>query len=209
MNPPRIEVAHHFAVPIYSLHLTGAGAAAERDALHARLRVLRDTTPGKVVTNRAAWHSANDLHRDEDPAVKSFMLHALAFVRGALASTYANWSDAEPTIVEAWTVLGGRGGSHLPHSHSPALWSGVFYVSAEKSVAPDAADNRGGKIEFANPVTGAASFGARTSVTAEPKDGLFLLFPGMLLHWVHPNPTDVERVVVSFNVMIEPRRPAT
>jgi uncharacterized protein (TIGR02466 family) len=201
----RIEVSHHFAIPIYSLLLTGDAATSERDALLARLRVLRDTTPGKVVTNRAAWHSANDLHRDEDPAVKRFMQHASAFVRGALSSTYDSWSDAEPEIVEAWAVLGGKGASHLPHAHAPAFWSGVFYVSAEKCLATDGADPRGGKIEFANPVTGAASFGARTSVTCEPRDGLFLLFPGMMLHWVHPNPTDHERVVVSFNVMIEPR----
>ena len=201
----RIEVSHHFAVPIFALHLNDEAATAEREALYARLRVLRDTTPGKIVTNRAAWHSANDLHRDADPAVKRFMLHANAFVRGALSSTYDAWSDAEPEIVEAWAVLGGKGGAHLPHAHAPAMWSGVFYVSAEKCVASDGGDPRGGKIEIANPVTGAASFGARTSVAVEPKDGLFLLFPGMLLHWVHPNPTDHERVVVSFNVMIAPK----
>ena len=203
---PRIEVSHHFAIPIYSLHLDGDVAASERDALLARLRVLRDTTPGKIVTNRSAWHSENDLHRDPDPAVKKFMQHANAFVHGALASTYDNWSDADPTIVEAWAVLGGRGASHLPHAHAPALWSGVFYVSAESCLARDGSDPRGGKIEFANPVAGAASFGARTSITCEPKDGLFLLFPAMLLHWVNPNPSDAERVVISFNVMIEPRR---
>jgi uncharacterized protein (TIGR02466 family) len=202
--PPRIEVSHHFAVPIYSLHLTGPAAAVERDALLARLRALRDSTPGKVMTNRGAWHSTNDLHRDPDPAVTRFMQHALAFVRGALGPTYDFWSDAAPIIVEAWAVLGGRGASHLPHSHAPSLWSGVFYVSAEKCLAHDGSDPRGGKIELANPVAGAASFGARTSVTCEPKDGLFLLFPAMLLHWVNPNPSDVERVVVSFNVMIEP-----
>jgi uncharacterized protein (TIGR02466 family) len=204
---PRIEVSHHFAIPVYSLHLTGAAAAAERDALHARLRALRDTTPGKIVTNRGAWHSANDLHRDADPAVKSFMQHAHAFVRGALASTYASWSDAEPAIVEAWAVIGGRGASHLPHSHAPTHWSGVFYVSAESCLADasDDSDGRAGKIELSNPVAGAASFGARTSVTCEPKDGLFLLFPGMLLHWVNANPSDIERVVVSFNVLIQPK----
>lgn len=206
MTSPRIEVAHHFPIPIYSLHLTGDVAAAERAALLARLRVLRDTTPGKVVTNRGSWHSATNLHLDSDPAVKRFMQHALAFVRGALASTYDRWSDADPSIVEAWTVLGAKGASHLPHSHSPTLWSGVFYVSVEDCLATDGPDPRGGKIEFANPIAGAASFGAPTSVACEPKDGLFLLFPGMLQHWVHPNPTDIERVVISFNVMIEPRR---
>jgi len=203
VTSPRIEISHHFAIPIYSLHLTGDAATAERDALHARLRVLRDTTPGKVVTNRNAWHSANDLHLDQDPAVKRFLQHALAFVRGALGSTYDSWSSGDPAIVEAWAVLGGKGASHFPHAHSPALWSGVFYVSAESCLA---ANERGGKIEFSNPIAGAASFGARTSVTCEPKDGLFLLFPAMLLHWVNPNPTDVERVVISFNVMIEPRK---
>jgi uncharacterized protein (TIGR02466 family) len=202
----RIEVSHHFAIPIYALHLTSAAAVAEREALLARLRVIRDTTAGKIVTNRGAWHSENDLHRDPDPAVKRFMQHALAFVRGALASTYDAWSDADPAIVEAWAVIGGRGASHLPHSHAPALWSGVFYVSAESCLVRDGSDSRGGKIELANPIPGAASFGARTSVTCEPKDGLFLLFPAMLLHWVNPNPSDVERVVISFNVMIEPRQ---
>src|SRR5688572_12148919 len=114
---PRIEVSHHFAIPVYSLHLTGAAAAADRDALGARLRVLRETTPGKNVTNRGAWHSATDLHLDPDPAVTSFMQHARAFVRGALGATYDSWSDADPAIVEAWGVIGGRGASHLPHSH--------------------------------------------------------------------------------------------
>jgi len=44
MASPRIEVSQQFAVPIYSLHLADDAAAVDRDALLARLRVLRAPT---------------------------------------------------------------------------------------------------------------------------------------------------------------------
>ncbi len=61
-----------------------------------------------------------------------------------------------------------------------------------------------GKMEFVNPTPMAQFYGQRENVIYEPKDGLMLLFPSMQEHLVHPNQTKNPRVLISFNINVQP-----
>jgi hypothetical protein len=73
------------------------------------------------------------------------------------------------------------------------------YVDVEASLR-GRADKRAGCIEFLSPIASAASFFLPSGTVFTPRDGLALLFPGPLVHMVHPSEGDAPRVCVSFNL---------
>jgi uncharacterized protein (TIGR02466 family) len=193
-----IEVLRHFSIPIFSFVLPDF--AERRDSLRSVLTGLRERGPAVQLTNRNSWHSPLDLHTHDDPDLKWMTARILEVARAALGTYYAGFVQSEPRIVECWSVIGGRGAWHTPHQHYPRPWSGVLYVDAEQCVSRSDPADRSGKLEFLNPTPVSTAFFAPPSVAYDPRDGLILIFPGALPHLVHPNATDHERVIVSFNL---------
>lgn len=196
-----VETQHHFAVTIHSATLPDfpAWRAELRDELLARAR----SASADPRTSRNAWHSPVHLEEDRTPVVVRAVTALRAFIAGALGDR-----DATPRIYECWAVVGGRGAWHVPHNHFPGAFSGVLYVDAEHVVAARGEGKgreREGALEFLNPIGLAAAFGLPSGVAYPPRDGLALLFPAALTHLVHPNPSDTPRVVLSFNVTLDPR----
>lgn len=195
-----IEVLRHFSVPIYSLLVPDF--EARKGELVRALADIRNEGPGVAMTNRNAWHSELELHRRDDARLRWVVDNATALARGALGDYYGGFRDTEPRVVDMWAVIGGRGAWHTPHHHMPRAWSGVFYVAAEHVVSKSDPMDRAGKLEFLNPIAAAQTFFSPPSVAYAPRDGLMLLFPAALSHLVHPNTSDEERVIMSFNLDI-------
>lgn len=204
---PPIEVLRHFSVPIFSS--IADDFAAHQAPLLAALRAIRDASPGVELTNRGSWHSETNLYAHPDAELRWAMDRVRDFATGALRDLYGGFVDSEPRITESWSVIGGRGAWHTAHQHYPRLWSGVFYVAAERCVAAQAPTDRSGKIEFLSPISVPMAYFSTPSIAYDPRDGLLLLFPGALLHMVHPNQTDEERVIVSFNIDVVRRGAAS
>lgn len=102
--------------------------------------------------------------------------------------------DKSRYVFDAWFNVNRKGAENREHSHSGFLASGVAYFQATDT----------GPIEFlplnalykmtnpAWPYHGMANY--------EPSDGDILIFPSYLLHKVHPNPNEKERINMAFNV---------
>jgi uncharacterized protein (TIGR02466 family) len=97
---------------------------------------------------------------------------------------------------EFWANVNEPGSRNLIHSHSKWHWSGVYYIQGVDT----------GAIEFYSTpylnqqVTLGLPFGQ--SFTAEPADGLLLIFPSYLLHEVRTNRSNKQRINIAFNVRI-------
>jgi uncharacterized protein (TIGR02466 family) len=182
-----IEIERAFAVPIYAAMLDEV--LAHKDSLRAAILRRRERDPGATVTERGAWHSSGHLFEDDDFDLLRQVI--LAVARGA--------TGREHVVSAAWAVVGGRGASHVPHSHAPSAWSGVVYIDVEASLG-GRTDERAGCIEFLSPIANAASFFVPSGTVITPRDGLMLLFPGPLVHLVHPSQGDALRICVSFNL---------
>jgi hypothetical protein len=75
----------------------------------------------------------------------------------------------------------------------------------------DGVDDFSGLIEFLNPTPWQSVIGRGGNVTHGPKDGMILLFPASIVHFVHPHSSEEPRVSIAFNLMVVPRatsRPA-
>lgn len=192
-----MPVDRHFGVPVFTKVIDGF--AERKDALRSAILELRDTTPGAPRATQGAYHSPGDLHRRANAHfdwLKSVLVDACS---AELKGVSALPPHLSLDLLEMWAVVTPRGGWHMPHQHFPSPWSGVFYVDAEHGSSIDVSA-RAGKLELMNPIPASPAFGLSSTIAYTPKDGVLVLFPGALLHFVHPHAHDRERVVISFNL---------
>lgn len=171
----------------------------------------RRTADGGVKkSNRKGWHSSNDLFERKEPAQAAL---AQQLLRMLAQSTLRIASEADFTNIElvadGWINVNPRGGYNAPHDHVGAFWSGCYYVQV-----PDD-EGQGGAIEFLSPhkpLPGREYIKAPITadkVCVRPKPGTVLIFPASMVHWVHPNDNQQERVTIAFNGHFRPKRAAS
>lgn len=178
--------------------------AAEKSSLLASIDELRrEDLEGIATSNEYYTHgytsffSRNTLYNE--PGFKRLA----AFIRQQ-ASHYAarqfwDLQRFEPLMTFMWCNVNGKNSYHAEHLHPFSHISGVFYVSC----APDSGDisfkdPRPGRMMVPPPVAHSSPENSMV-IKIRPEDGKLLMFPSFLEHSVAQNPTDTERVSVSFN----------
>jgi uncharacterized protein (TIGR02466 family) len=156
---------------------------------------------GMTRSNRKGWHSARDLFDRKEPAqqkLAGLLLRIMAQATKVVAPD-TDFTNVE-LVADGWINVNPRGAYNAPHDHLGGFWSGVYYVRV-----PEAQEGQGGAIEFLaphKPVPGHGIISAPITadkVLIRPEVGTVLLFPSTILHWVHPNEADEERVTIAFN----------
>lgn len=206
MPPLRVDVAPHFAVPLWSAFLPDL--PEHKEEILRAIRRMRDADPvGYSRTNRGgSWHSNIDLFGQlfdqANPYQELIWLFARlkGFIRDALPHLFQTSEDTHPFIHESWAVVSRKGGWHVPHNHGHRVWSGVVYIDVEAAQMSTTSEDRSGYMEILSPLVTPAAFFSQPNLVIVPRDGFVYLFPGALTHFVHPNVTDHERVAISFNV---------
>lgn len=111
--------------------------------------------------------------------------------------------------LEAWCVVSRNGSHHNHHVHAGSTWSGVYYVKAPEHPTVRNGDEetrmrRGktnGEICFADPRHGRGR-DPESEYVLEPKNGMMILFPSWLVHWVRPHYSIEDRVCIPFNAYL-------
>jgi hypothetical protein len=112
--------------------------------------------------------------------------------------------------LDGWINVNGPGDYNMPHYHPGNTWSGVYYIRTGSDVP-----NRptSGRIEFIDPRTRCDALGPKDglrhsgSIWISPVDGMLLIFPSYLEHYVHPYQGSGERITLAFNSLVEELTP--
>lgn len=162
-------------------------------------------------SNIGGWQSPKNLQGWNIPCVK----HFLTMVDEAilkLTSACVGESEMEELrgkwTVVAWANINRYSNYNGLHNHGGGFWSGVYYVSAGK---PENESSQEGSITFQNPTLAPLAMGNlrpplavrdifRRNRTLKPLDGLMLLFPSWLEHYVHPYFGKPPRISISWDV---------
>jgi len=166
---------------------------------------------GMTKSNRKGWHSERDLFERKEPALSTL---AQLILRMLAQSTkhFAPQTDFNniDLVADGWINVNPRGGYNAPHDHVGSFWSGVYYVRV-----PQADEGQGGAIEFLaphRPLPGGGIIEAPITaqkIIVKPQPGQVLIFPAHLVHWVHPNDSDEDRITIAFNGHFRRRPPAS
>lgn len=113
--------------------------------------------------------------------------------------------DCDPMFtsfkIASWANVLREGHWQAPHIHPKeyTIISGIYYVDVPNQPAP------AGQLEFVNPHPISVSLGAQAMTrTHQPVTGQLLLFPPYYLHYVNPVGKGDPRIVVSFDVRMNP-----
>lgn len=113
--------------------------------------------------------------------------------------------------IHAWANINRTGDYHDPHNHPHAYLSGTYYlkIPGEGSARKQRADVRPNRISFYDPRTGFNMNSIRKDPYVDPEHtvlptpGLLMMWPGSLMHFVHPNLSDETRISLSFNIVLK------
>ncbi len=155
-------------------------------------------------SNIGGWHSRTDFLNHPEPSVDALTNWVTWAVSQIVDTTVGPASFKGTLALSAWATVCRAGAYHAPHSHPDSAWSGVYYVDAGTE-SPD--HPLSGVLEFLDPRAGVEAVTAPGDPYGEPvriwpEDGLVVVFPSWLYHWVHPYAGRTPRVAVSFNASI-------
>jgi uncharacterized protein (TIGR02466 family) len=190
-----------FAFPLFASVVDGH--EAHDGPLRAHILELAGKHPGRVRSNRNAWHSAEEFAQSRDVHIAWVLQQVMAFATRALGSSYQEWAHSDLRLVQYWANVLGPGGWNAPHHHVPTHWSGVYYVA----VGPvgNGKDDFSGMIEFLNPNPYQSVLGRGGNFAYAPREGLVLLFPASMVHFVHAHTNEAPRVSIAFNLTVVPK----
>jgi uncharacterized protein (TIGR02466 family) len=160
---------------------------------------LKKTTQGRVLSNYGGWQS-QDLE-DEDPELKQLTTEILSRAN-TLLKEFKLVDNAY--IENMWVNINQKHDFNKSHEHPNSILSGVFYVSAPTNC---------GKIFFKNPNPLVKYYVNKKFILEhnhltssewwfQPQDGMLLIFPSWLEHFVAPNNSEADRISIAFNTKI-------
>ncbi|MAZ87096.1 MAG: hypothetical protein CL693_05590 [Cellvibrionaceae bacterium] len=207
----KFEPNYFFSTPILKTHLRFDRAFNTRLANY--LLELeskdRDYSHGAAHnSNVSGWRSGEDLLFAKMNEFSQLATRVSEVVNGVMDS--ANPEKTPPRAknlvhMYAWANVNRRGAYNVAHTHPGHQWAGVYYVRVSDS---DADKPLSGVLEFSDPRAAAGllpvdnfDFGERIRVA--PKEGMLVLFPGWLTHFVHPYEGAGERVSIAFNIRLD------
>ena len=198
-----IEAGRYFPTPIWSATLADA-EDLNQHLLQCIASAQKQDQQGRQRSNIGGWQSRDDLH--VQPMFEPLFSLILEVAEGA-SSAYAVVPNAQPYIQNAWANVNYPGDANAPHIHASSAFSGVYYVRTAEGCGDIAfLDPRGG-ASMARPLYPQAAQNELTQprVSFTPAPGSLFLFPGWLLHHVHPNQSRDLRVSIAFNIGFRPR----
>ena len=171
---------------------------------------MRTASPGLTRSNQNGWHSDDDFFQRTEPAFVELRRQMIEAVRQATLHVAPRYDFSAIGIqAEGWINVNDQGGYNTPHDHPGWVWSGSYYVRVPALACGDGSE-RSGFIEFLDmrtnvgvlPIEGATCF--MSKFTLRPSEGMLVLFPAYLRHWVYPNDQPAERVSIAFNARFAP-----
>ena len=119
-------------------------------------------------------------------------------------------SNLVPDLRESWTHITNNNGYHDAHKHLNTSWGGIYYVDAGECgevVDEDGISRMNGTNRFYSPIQyftldPSMQYLRHDAVDISPENGVLVIFPAYLLHSATPYIGKKDRVVVSFNSII-------
>ena len=118
-----------------------------------------------------------------------------------------------PDLRESWTHITNNNGYHDAHKHLNTSWGGIYYVDVGECgevVDEDGITRMNGTNRFYSPIQyfcldPSMQYLRHDAADISPENGILIIFPAYLLHSATPYIGEKDRLVVSFNSVINQR----
>lgn len=191
-----------FPTPVVRKTIPGADSVNQRLGEIVLDHANRD--PGAKKSNQGGWQSKTDLLDWPYPEIDQLKRWIAEAVKSMTVHTTGKSDISGNLDLMAWANVNQFGDYNKPHTHPESMWSGVYYV---RTGAVPADGSSSGMIEFIDPRAAVemiaipgGPFTGRFKL--RPEDGMMLVFPSWLIHFVNPYLGDGERISIAFNALV-------
>ena len=197
MTEDRIPIQTHdiFKIPIFVTNLAGITDSLKiKDLLEKELAENKK----KEVDPWSIEQTYSNLHKKKEfepfCAVISDVVHSISkdimeYDENYFMDITAMWGNRQP-----------KGAFFRTHSHHNNIFSGVFYPDEDKDF-PSISFHRPFRSDFAPTISKSNEYNGGLSGMKCRKD-ILIVFPAWLDHNIPTNPSDKDRLSISFNVML-------
>ena len=196
------EITLVYPTPI--LKQTCEDAPSVNAGLKAAILERARPPTGATKSNVGGWHSETDVFDWPVPEVRTLLGWVGKATKSMMSATSRMPGVTGDLEAWAWANVLYDGGYNLPHLHADCMWSGVYYVDVGE---PDPDSELCGVLELMDPRPGidilkVPGMPFSGGFRVEPRDGLMVMFPSWLYHFVRPYHGSRPRISVAFNLRI-------
>ena len=182
-----------FEVKVYATKLKGI----DHEKIKKQLKKLKQIQRNPIeASNEGGWHS--EIFWNPPPTyLEALNKKIVKFVQETARKDFEIRGDTP--IHNSWFICNKKGDFNKPHKHPPYTLSGAYYIQAPKNSGDIVFKN---DMEMNNYATTYWNYNTVNSkeFTVVPEEGLLLIFPAWLEHYVNVNKSSQERIVYSFNI---------
>jgi len=144
------------------------------------------------------WQVNGQLHNhiDLNPVLDFLIAHAKIYWKEL---GYRNVDKVK--VTHSWANTTPNAGWIRQHNHLPCPIVGSFYIDAIPDMGNLFFEHPLNSLLAHQPVEHSGTESYMNSLEVPVESGKLILFPGYLTHWTNPNPTNLDRIGLSFNFM--------
>ncbi len=153
-------------------------------------------------SNRGGWHSNSFNLKDTNSIQHKFAMETTKYVFDAI-QTYGWVLEPDKIICsEMWAIINKKNNFNIRHTHPNCNLSGAYYVKAPKDCGKFTIENPHSISKHNYPASNKKTEFNSKLEKLEIEEGDLLLFPAYLSHGVEENKSNKDRIVISFNIII-------
>ena len=195
------NIHSYFAHPVFQYKLQNY-QDHNKELIKYIYQLYADDKEGVKKTNINGWHSKPFNFSEKESAAIKFFKATQVYVADVLKK-YGWFYDHNKIVCNSmWSIINKKDNFNIEHTHPNNYISASYYVKAPKDC---------GRFSVTNPNTinrdkfpkqvNRTEFN-RNVAQINVEEGDLLIFPSYLPHYVEPNKSDEDRIVVSFNIDI-------
>ena len=192
-----------FGTPIFIAQC--AGMVRWNTELSLLILGLERGSDGIRQSNAGGWQSKKNLHEIKHEAVDA-LVTSIKTASDVFTHELVGEQYADRCRVIAWANVNRKNDFNTLHYHIGGFWSGVYYVATAPVIGTE------GIISFRNPASSAVVSSllsappalmriSQSDFAVRPTEGMLLIFPSWLEHFVYPHTSELPRISIAFDLI--------
>ena len=159
---------------------------------------------GKTKSNVRGWHSKQFDLKNE--SLKIFLEFLSPKIREATIDMGWDTDSQIVKITSMWSIINKKESFNERHHHGNSDLSAAYYVNADHNSGDIVFYDPRNAFTFSHPENSHVNELNAQVKSITPKTGMLVLFPSYLDHSVKPSSSAEDRIVISFNISLIPKR---
>ena len=159
---------------------------------------------GSIKSNVKGWHSKQfDLH---NKSLEKFLTSIKPKIEEVILDMGWDIQNQIVKITSMWSIVNKKDSFNERHHHGNSDLSAAYYVCADEDSGDIVFYDPRQSFMFSHPEAEKVNDLNAQVKSISPKSGRLVLFPSYLDHSVQPSKSNNDRIVISFNISLIPKR---